>query len=268
MKSKINKQKPTKARQESPFNKGAVSEADWGFFTSKNGITLIALIITVIVMLILVSVTIGLTVNSDIFGKAQEAGREWQQNEVNIAQNAASFIDEAVKQATRTTTLIETANAINKDFNETTVKKVAQTKTANKTYEAPIPYGFEVSGLESERHIDDGLVIYQVSKNEPIDWTNETVNMQQTYDQFVWVPIDRTQINDMYICQAKTENNGECVLKLDEVNDEIYCDTHDTIDAEKSKLMAGNLYTDGAMTSKVTHYTPDSGRREPDWISK
>jgi len=74
--------------------------SDWGFLTSKNGITLIALIITIIVMLILVSVTIGLTVNSDIFGKAQEAGREWQQNEVNLAQNGASFIDETVTLTT------------------------------------------------------------------------------------------------------------------------------------------------------------------------
>jgi len=66
----------------------------------NKGITLIALIITIIVMLILVSVTIGLTVNSDIFGKAQEAGREWQQNEVNLAQNGASFIDETVRNIT------------------------------------------------------------------------------------------------------------------------------------------------------------------------
>jgi len=42
----------------------------------NNGITLIALVITVIVMLILVAVTITMAVNGGLFGKAADAGRQ------------------------------------------------------------------------------------------------------------------------------------------------------------------------------------------------
>ena len=44
----------------------------------QNGITLIALIITIIVMLILVGVTINVALNGNLFGKAETAKTETQ----------------------------------------------------------------------------------------------------------------------------------------------------------------------------------------------
>ena len=40
---------------------------------NKNGITLIALIITIIIMLILIAVTVGLVINSGLIPTAKEA---------------------------------------------------------------------------------------------------------------------------------------------------------------------------------------------------
>ena len=44
-----------------------------------NGITLIALIITIIIMLILVATSVQLTLNSGLFERAGEAGDKWQE---------------------------------------------------------------------------------------------------------------------------------------------------------------------------------------------
>ncbi len=45
----------------------------------NSGITLIALIITIIIMIVLVSISIAILINSDLMGKAQEAGEKTQE---------------------------------------------------------------------------------------------------------------------------------------------------------------------------------------------
>ena len=48
---------------------------------NQNGITLIALIITIIVMLILVAVTVTTAVQSGLFNKAGEETQGWKEKE-------------------------------------------------------------------------------------------------------------------------------------------------------------------------------------------
>ena len=56
---------------------------------------------------------------------------------------------------------------------------------------AVIPKGFMVSGYEDERIIKDGLVIYQIDSSQNIEWTEENKQgLQETYNQFVWIPVD------------------------------------------------------------------------------
>ena len=51
-----------------------------------------------------------------------------------------------------------------------------------------IPGGMTVSSFKGEfESIDQGIVIYRLNGDVP-DWTNKT-KMQETYDQFVWVPV-------------------------------------------------------------------------------
>ena len=48
----------------------------------QNGITLIALVITIIVMLILVGVTITIALNGGLIGHAQDAKAKWESNQL------------------------------------------------------------------------------------------------------------------------------------------------------------------------------------------
>ena len=54
---------------------------------NQKGITLVALIITIIVMLILVGVVVTILVNSNVIGKAKTAGRETE----NAYNNESNF---------------------------------------------------------------------------------------------------------------------------------------------------------------------------------
>ena len=150
------------------------------------------------------------------------------------------------------------------------------------TNTAVIPAGFTVSGVGktctkcgattviTENIIAEGLVIYLIddktdSEIEAIDWTNGTTvaNLQKTYDQFVWIPMLKENINDMYMCQSE-DGTKSCKITVQTVNGEnkAYCTTH------SSTAMAGRLYD----SSTENNYTPNlstqtynanSGLREP-----
>ena len=164
---------------------------------------------------------------------------------------------------------------------------------------AVIPAGFIVSGLAEEQTIDTGLVIYEAvpkkkqslnvtakindiqriteyvlvsnSNGTSIDWADgaAVAQAQQTYDQFVWIPIKNTtdanaqDINDMYICQAKTGSNGNCSITVE--NGQAKCTTHN------STQMAGRLYASSygeKFEQGYTEvYTENAGLREPDVVT-
>jgi len=163
---------------------------------------------------------------------------------------------------------------------------------------AVIPAGFAVSGKESEQTIEDGLVIYcglqdtkqrliatvkimgqqrvteyVLTNKGAIDWNDgtEVANAQKTYDQFVWIPIPRENINEMYMCQSE-DGTKSCKITVQEVNGEevAYCTTH------SSTLMAGRLYatsygseTFNAELTSQKYYKTSSVKqalREPDVI--
>ena len=148
---------------------------------------------------------------------------------------------------------------------------------------AVIPAGFTVSGNTNESNIATGLVIYRIQESaisntelknsEMINWTdltftkNETtINLTEEYDQFVWIPIPKENIDNMFMCQSEGTDNitKSCEIELKEVNGvkKAHCKTHDSYN------MAGRLYAnemfehfDENLTTQT--YTPNSGLREP-----
>ena len=63
---------------------------------SQNGITLVALIITIIVMLILVAVTVSILINSNVIGTAKDATKRTQTaygNESNFGESLTINVD-------------------------------------------------------------------------------------------------------------------------------------------------------------------------------
>ena len=155
--------------------------------TSNNGITLIALVITIIVMLILVAVTISLAINGGLFGYAGNAARDTElakHEEQNIAniESGLSTDDliavltgqEIPKPAYASSLLDEngvlTKNAIYTDAN------------SNKIVE--IPKGFGI--VEDYNIINQGLVISDQFDN----------NGNSIGNEFVWIPVEFTAEGD------------------------------------------------------------------------
>ena len=227
---------------------------------NQQGITLIALIITIIIMLILVAVTIDVAIDGKLFDTAKDAV-EQTNNKVGEEQNR---VDELMGELENVYTPPDGGDP------PETIQPGEKADTTTE-YEdtngdkAVIPGDFTISGLPEESTIEDGLVIYLIPDGETVDWTNptEVANAQTTYDQFVWIPISHEQINNMYICQAKTGSNGNCNITVE--NGQAKCTTHN------STLMAGRLYATDTGEKFEQGYTEvydttGEGLREPDVV--
>ena len=64
---------------------------------NKNGITLVALVVTIIILLILAGITISSLTNTGLFAKAQEAKEKTQNAEENQAKILNEYEDELNK---------------------------------------------------------------------------------------------------------------------------------------------------------------------------
>ena len=228
----------------------------------ENGITLVALIITIVVMLILVAVSINILVNSNLIGHAEKTGDAYAgaiKNEENLGNDGITIND---KEYASIDDYIESR----KPLPEGAGKKFTETKEyTDGTKTAVIPGGFTVSGIRKETTIDEGLVIYLIydkteDEIEKIDWNDEATlkHLKETYDQFVWVPV--TNVNKMFMCQSKTAET-ECNIEL--VNGIPTCTNH-----SNSTAMAGRLYATSSGTnlnSSLTTqtYKANDGLREP-----
>ena len=211
-------------------------------------------------MLILVAVSVNVVVKSNLIGTAEKTVDKY--NKVAEEEGNSGVIEIDGKKYNSIDDYIN-LSSINIPGG-TRVTEPIEYKVGDKT--AIIPAKFTVSGIDSERTIEGGLVIYLIPekelKNVKWDGTEKT-----KYDQFVWVPV--TDANKMFMCQAKTADS-ECNLKIE--GNEVICQTHKTADATKSKKMAGRLYatsTGNNFNSSLTTqtYKANSGLREPATIN-
>ena len=223
----------------------------------NKGITLIALIITIIILLILVGVSINLAIKGDLFGSAQKA--------------VSGTNDKTAQEQTRVDELMGELGRVEEQQRQDNLpgtRVTENTKYVSNGKTAWIPKGFTVSKAEGETTIDGGLVIYLINDKteeeiKKLTWTGtELENLKKTYDQFVWIPISHEQINNMFICQAKTTSNGSCNIVAE--NGTAKCTTHN------STQMAGRLYATSTGESynnpKKEVYTANTGLREPDVV--
>ena len=148
---------------------------------SDRAITLIALVVTIIVLLILAGVTINSVVGTDgVIKKSKVSGNEYK------------------KESEEKEKSIKELENITDDVNETQEKYLKSGEYASNTdmYSdgtslAVIPAGFTVSGMASENKISSGLVIYKGDLSKA-DWSTEKDasgnNIKRTYNQYVWIP--------------------------------------------------------------------------------
>ena len=136
-----------------------------------------------------------------------------------------------------------------------------------------IPGGATVSGITEEcKTIDDGLVIYITNGETITDWS-DTETIQKTYDQFVWIPVNK----EMAIIEEGKEitgsSNTEKYTSL-KTFVETNCKTSGNYPMAVKKsdgTYSGILYAFTAGTSGVNivpqDYTTTSSYREPAFLT-
>ena len=205
----------------------------------EQGITLIALVVTIVVLLILAGVSIAmLTGENGIVTQAQRAKEDSRGGEVKerveMAANENRTIDYTNGNAEDKITKQEMINELSGE-GKLTDEEVETLKTTNlitignieidfgilegsgtgggtetgeggKRYdndttvtiggeEVSIPGGATISKIPGEyEDVDEGVVIYIIPKEETPDWEADEdgdgiKDVQEKYDQFVWVPV-------------------------------------------------------------------------------
>lgn len=193
---------------------------------NKNGITLIALVITIIVLLILAGVSISSITGEDglLFraSNSKEKTETAQREELEEMKSAENQILEATGQMS-SITIGEYSGTSNKKYEE-----------GGKT--AIIPAGFTVSNLEGETSIAKGLVIYSGNQEG-----KDLSTIQNSVNQYVWIPVDTP--SDLYgtVTQEAVDLNPDKGLVVGE---------------KFGKLYEFGNSTDGFITSSsdATHY--------------
>ena len=229
----------------------------------EKGITLVALVVTIIVLIILAGVTLNIVLD--------------QNGIINKAQQATEDYDTAQREEQELLGVVE-------DYIE----------YAGKT--APIPEGYTKSQITTEDDVAEGLVIYEIPEGATVNWTDNedengknqstitigenTTNLQETVNQYVWIPVD--DINSMVMCSS---NTGDSICNLvyndGENGGTLSCTTHPGI----ATKLVGRLYDgtvsntgrdeDGNISISYTMdftirdqtYTEDSDCREPYTVS-
>ncbi len=160
---------------------------------TQNGITLIALVVTIVVLLILAGVTITMVLGEDgVLRQAQlaaEKTKEADEKERADLQNLVGIIDEAVNGKDPET--LKEALEKQKYFSYTTKydtagNKIEDSEAPTKTPAITIPAGFKVAEGDVN-NIEQGIVISDRDGNE-----------------FVWVPCEKTE----YVKHTYTGSNN------------------------------------------------------------
>ena len=204
-----------------------------------QGITLIALVVTIIVLLILAGVAISLTIGQNgIFSRAQTAANTWRNAESN-EQLAMGELEDWMDGYMN-------GNGGNQGGDNTTVVD-----------DVTIPDGFYYAGGSK----DTGLVISD-DPNDEIEWNEETSTNAVPNDlegnQFVWVPVANPE-NYFIDATATLNTNATGTGKEKEVTTNVYSNL--TIrSGDQSK------YTAGAPGTEKTE-EENAVTREPDVLS-
>ena len=195
----------------------------------NKGITLVALVITVIILLILAGVALSLITGQEgLFSKARQAGtsyNEASQNELNEMNNLLAMINSVTDGTGGSSGGDNTESPFNSDKLEDIVGKGGAPATKEYTTEdnkkIVIPKEFGVKE-DSPTNASEGIVV------------------EYAGNEFVWVPVEDASSSMYEILEtAITTSYGNKITKV------------------------GKLYNNGDKDNKIASYTVDSGHREP-----
>ena len=172
-----------------------------------SGITLIALVVTIVVLLILAGITISLVFSENgIIAKAREAAEKTNQaviNEQAQMNEIARYMENMLNGIGGSTTPEEPEGPEMPDGWDDT--KVDAVESADNVV-VPVPKGYTASEVTGENTVKDGFVIYE--GEESITDESDIETAQTTRNQFVWVPVSNP--SEMY----GTDSSGKKWGKL------------------------------------------------------
>ena len=165
---------------------------------SKKGITLVALVVTIIVLLILAGVTITVLMGDDgIIRKAQEAGEATNaatENEIQGINDLSSKINNVLDDT-------------GIDTDETIAGINTVTTTNHETLKAKDNYGNIVT-------VPEGFKVVEGKAGEEISVQNGVVIEDSAGNQFVWIPVgiviknDGSKSNEIKLGRYTFDSNG------------------------------------------------------------
>ena len=220
----------------------------------EKGITLVALVVTIIVLLILAGVTLNIVLDQDgIINKAQQAVGDYE----NSQREEQEILNEL----------------------ENYMNNPGGGSGGGITYvgDVPIPSEYTASQISTEDSESEGLVIYEIPEGATVNWTDnedgdgknqstitlpgetEAKNLQETVNQYVWIPVE---INDMVMCRSNS-GTSQCNLVYNEETNTLTCQTHPTTATD----LVGRLYTSTSTSTTegdntIYSYTMDFMKRD------
>ena len=162
----------------------------------QNGITLVALVITIIILLILATISIQSLTNTGLFKKAQEAKEKTQNATENQAKMLNEYEDELNKYISGTISK-QPVKKVEDNIGSvlsTTDNTELQDAYGNKIV---VPAGFKIvsnSDTNNATTVDKGIVIEDVTLGATAG------------SQFVWIPVGK-----IYTDIAKTDANAKTI---------------------------------------------------------
>ena len=140
-------------------------------FKKEKGITLVALVVTIVVLLILAGISLNLVLGENgIITKAQEARDKTEQARINTEKSMNSLEQELSNYVNKT----DSGNGGNSGGSQTTVENVV------------IPEGYYYVGGTKAK----GIVISDNVADKELDKGKENVRRDLSGNQWVWVPVE------------------------------------------------------------------------------
>ena len=170
-----------------------------------KGITLVALVITIIILLILATISIQALTNTGLFAKAQEAKEKSQNAEENQAKTLNEYEDELNKYTSGTSTTPPAPHVKKVADNIGSVLSTTDNTELQDAYgnKIVVPAGFKIvsnSDTNNATTVDKGIVI----EDATVD--SEGKATATSGSQFVWIPVGK-----IYTDTAKTDEKAKTI---------------------------------------------------------
>lgn len=202
----------------------------------ENGITLVALVITIVILLILAGISILTLTNTGIFQKAKEAKQKSEEAEKNEEQILGEYQKESNKYISK-----DLESNIGEILNETTE---LHDKNGGKIV---VPAGYKVVVNEDTNNaltIEEGIVIEDEKKNQYV-WipcTTEESNTQLKYKRTEWDIEDdfgtKASKDELTLSDSKCSDDD----KKNGLTDEVVADIIAQIKKEKESVKKNGGY--------------------------